>query len=172
MKLPFVSWGHHVQLPCSEREPQLHARTVQAPEASADEEQEPSRAIEADAIFHPDSDPATHVLPSSYTSSPVSSPHHRELGFDVPDSFAHEPTPAPDPAATGLGGDPLDPDIIAQTIADNSIYEDLYNEWGMGGDPFPNSDDEDSAWDSAEESDSDVRPAAPPACVPMHTRGQ
>lgn len=55
----------------------------------------------------------------------------------------HETTEAPEVDSQGPPIDPLDPEFIEKTIADSSIYEDLYNEYGMGEKFEPDSDDED-----------------------------
>ena len=97
--------------------------------------------IEADAVFSPDSDPSTHVLPPDFHFSASSQSTNSYTTEDTPPSFMHDTTQAPEPAEEPPI-DPLDPEFIAKTIADSNIYEELYNEFGMGEQFEPDSDDE------------------------------
>lgn len=134
-------------------------------------------AIEADAIFDPDSDPSTHTLPASFTAGDA---HPRSTAFEAdPPSFSHDPTQAPDPTSSSRAAhqafldpeaDPLDPESIARLLADASIYERMYEEYGMGGDDDPGPEggmhaeagtgvdsEEDEEEGTEEEMDEDVR---------------
>ena len=97
--------------------------------------------IEADAVFAPESDPCTHVLPPEFHFNAAKQSANSYTTQDTPPSFMHDATPAPEPSVDPPI-DPLDPDFIAKTIADSNIYEELYAEFGMGEQFPPDSDDE------------------------------
>lgn len=105
------------------------------------EEASSESAIEADAVFDPDTDPSTHVLPPEFHFRASEESKSSYTAPETPASFFHDTSKAPEPSEEPPI-DPLDPDFIAQTIADSSIYEDLYNEFGMGEHFPPDSDDE------------------------------
>jgi hypothetical protein len=107
-----------------------------------------SNVVEADAVFSPESHPSTHVLPPEFHFNASQGASNNVTEQEMPASFMHDTTEAPNPSME-QPIDPLDPDFIAKTIADSSIYEELYNEFGMG-DQFP-ADSEDEAEGGAQD---------------------
>lgn len=110
------------------------------------EEQASSDVIEPDAIFSPESDPSTHILPPEFHFNASKQSANSYTQEETPASFMHDTTEAPEPAEQ-QPIDPLDPEFIEKTIADSNIYEELYNEFGMGEKFAPDSDDESEVGD-------------------------